>query len=125
MTMEMERRSTERLKCDDSAFTLVKTADAVHSVGRITDINLSGMGFRYITGMNASIKAFTVTVFSSKKPYIYINQLSCEVVYDYEIPDLSMDNVAVRHCGVKFVRLLPEQARRISLLLRELTANQV
>jgi hypothetical protein len=121
----MERRKTTRQSCGEGAFALVKGADDSCNVGRIIDISLSGMGFSTITDSNTVIEPVELTIFLSIKPFIHVNHIPCEAVYDHKTPGYSMGDLSVRHCGVKFGELDFEQISRLTTFLGEFDEAEI
>lgn len=121
----MERTNITRQRCEDGAFALIKGADGSCNVGTITDINLAGMSFNYITSGNVVIRPFELTLFLTHKPFMSINHILCRPVYDHAILGFSVRDIAVRRCGVKFEGLEPARVSMLTTFLNEIAGRKL
>ena len=110
----MERRKFTRFLTQDDAFAALR--GNLTKVGKICDISLKGLAFRYLAE-KISNETFThVDIFLSTNGF-HLPELPCKVVYD-EKDSISQSNVVLAYrCGLKFEPLREEQQNKLEFFL--------
>ena len=110
----MERRKFTRFLTQDDAFAALR--GDLTKVGKICDISLKGLAFRYLAE-KISNETFThVDIFLSTNGF-HLSDLPCTVVYD-EKESISQSHVVLAYrCGLKFEPLKEEQRNKLEFFL--------
>ena len=100
---DLERRENNRVEPKDIAFVALRPE--FEKLGRVLDISLEGLCFRYISQGSSVDKDIKVEIdlFVNDNPS-YLQNIPCETVYDTTIGSGSTltDGMGVRRCGLKF-----------------------
>ena len=124
MNIESERRESLRLR--PKAATFVALRPEFSKLGKLLDINRSGLCFQYVS-KGESVEtpaALNIDMFVSNNGY-YLPNIPCRMVYDEKLKR-EMDFVMgleYRRCGLRFDQLDKEQMDQLNLYLQEHTAG--
>jgi PilZ domain-containing protein len=110
----MERRKFTRFLTQNDAFAALR--GNLTKVGKICDISLKGLAFRYLAE-KISNETFThVDIFLSTNGF-HLPEIPCTVVYD-EKESISQSHVVLAYrCGLKFEPLKEEQQNKLEYFL--------
>jgi hypothetical protein len=118
----MERRRFTRFRAQDDAFAALR--GNFSKVGKINDISLNGLAFRYIAEKISDEKFAHVDVFLSKNGF-YLSGVPCTIVYD-EKEYISNSNPASPYrCGLKFKPLKEEKQNKLEFFLDNCTTGEI
>jgi hypothetical protein len=111
----MERRKFTRFRVQDDAFAALR--GNFSKVGKIYDISLNGMAFRYLDKNTAEEKYSQVDIFLTNNGFHLIG-VPCTIIYDVEELKYFKNNEVVPHrCGVKFGSLKEEQQNNLEFFI--------
>ena len=119
----MERRRFTRFKVQDDAYAALR---GNHSkVGKIKDISLNGLAFRYFAEKVCSINFKHVDIFLSSNGF-HVSDVPCTVVCDEKESALNYSSVITTYrCGLKFEGLNEEHQEKLEFFLNNCTTGQV
>jgi hypothetical protein len=81
-------------------------------VGRLRDVGMDGLAFRYI-GNGEAIKGSYVDVFMTEGDF-YLGKVPIKIMSDVEVvKKASSDSKTLRLCSVKFKKLTPHQKAKL------------
>jgi len=116
----MERRKFTRFQTQDDAYAALR--GNLTKVGKICDISLKGLAFRYLAEKISNETLNHVDIFLSTNGF-HLSDLPCTVVYD-EKESISNSNVVLPYrCGLKFEPLKEEQQIKLELFLNNFTTG--
>ena len=116
----MEKRKFTRFLVQDDAFAALR--GNFSKVGKIYDISLNGLAFRYLAEKMSNETFTHVDIFLSNNGF-HLSDVSCTVVYD-ERESISNSNVVSPYrCGLKFGPLNEEQQNKLDLFLNNHTTE--
>ena len=118
--MISEKRKHIRLLAKDDAYAALGT-DFI-KVGKLEDISLGGLAFRYIDNTEDCVHDFsTVTIFVSENEF-YLPDLACRLIYDFQL--YSTKNIQyfktrfrIIRCGVKFTTINEYQLDKLKFFM--------
>jgi len=114
----MERRKFTRFLTKDDAFAALR--GNLTKVGKIYDISLKGLAFRYLTDKIFNETFTRVDIFLSTNDF-HLSDVSCTVIYD-EQESISNSNVVLPYrCGLKFEPLREKQQNKLEFFLNNFT----
>lgn len=100
--MSEEKRKFKRLKVTEGAFAVFIKPDELINMGRIENICMGGLCLRYLSIDAGDQDRNTIKIFGSNERFIHLDKVRCRVVYDYEVPEGSWEQISTRCCGVEF-----------------------
>ena len=110
----MEKRKFTRFRAQDDAFAALR--GNFSKVGKIYDISLNGLAFKYFAEKRSNETFTHVDIFLSTNGF-HLPDLPCTVVYD-EKDSISQSNVVLAYrCGLKFEPLKEEQQNKLEFFL--------
>ena len=117
---DMERRKFTRFRVQDDAFAALR--GALTKVGKIYDISLNGLAFRYLSE-KISDETFTrVDIFLTSNGF-HLSDIPCSVIYDVKASTFGLNEISPYRCGLKFGRLNEEQQNKLDLFLNNHTTG--
>jgi len=122
MDSQTERRESLRLR--PKLDTFVALRPEFSTLGKLLDINRSGLCFLYLT-KEAPVdtpEAISIDMFDDTDGY-YLPNIPCRMVYDEKSKtDMTyITGLEYRRCGLRFDRLSPEQKEHLERYLKEHT----
>ena len=86
-------------------------------VGRIIDIGMDGLRFRYLASEELSDKSFEVDMFLSNTDF-YLERVPCEMISEAKIPRSPFGSLSIRKCSVQFGELTPNQMSQLEYFIQ-------
>ncbi len=100
-----EKRKFKRFKVKEGAFAAFIKPDELINMGRIQNVGMGGLCLRYLSMDADDEDRNEIKIFGCDGRFIHLDRVGCRVVYDYEIPEGSWEQVSTRCCGVEFENL--------------------
>lgn len=118
----MEKRKFTRFRAQDDAFAALR--GDYSKVGKIYDISLNGLGFRYLSEKRSDETFSHVDIFLTTNGF-HLSGLPCTIVYD-EKESISNSNVVSPYrCGLKFEGVNEAQQNKLEFFLNNHTTGKV
>jgi len=118
----MEKRKFTRFATQDDAFAALR--GRFSKVGKIHDISLNGLAFRYLAETISEEKFTHVDIFLSKNGF-YLYDVPCMVVYDEKDTVSNHNGVSPYRCGLKFEKVEQEQQIKLEFFINNFTTGVV
>ena len=116
----IERRKFTRFRAQDDAFAAL--IGNFSKVGKIYDISLNGLAFRYLA-KEMSKEVYThIIIFLSRKGF-HMFDLPCTVVYDEKKSMSNSNEISPYRCGLKFNPLKEDQQDNLDFFLNNHTTE--
>lgn len=100
--MSEEKRKYERFSVKEGAFAAFVNPNELINMGRIQNIGMGGLCVRYLSMERSSEDRSAIKIFGSNGRFIHLERVRCRVVYDYELPEGSWEQISTKCCGVEF-----------------------
>jgi len=118
----MERRKFTRFRAQDDAYAALR--GNYTKVGKIYDISLDGLAFRYLAEKVFSETFTHVDIFMSNNGF-HLSGVPCTVVCDEKECVYISPNIIPYRCGLKFEGLNEEQQNKLEFFLNNYTTGKV
>ena len=119
--IEMERRKFTRFEVQDDAFAAIR--GYFTKVGKIYDISLNGMAFRYLEKNTTEEKFSQVDIFLTNNGFHLIG-VPCTIIYDVKDSTYFKNNELIpNRCGIKFRSLNEEQQKSLDFFINNYTTG--
>jgi len=115
---DMEKRKFTRFLPQDDAYAALRGDFA--KVGKIYDISLNGLAFRYLAEKMSHEKFTHVDIFLSNNGF-HLSGVSCAVIYDAKETINNQHAVSPYRCGLKFERVDDEQQNKLEFFIDNYT----
>ena len=116
----MERRKFTRFRTQDNAFAALR--GDYTKVGKIYDISLNGLAFRYLAEQESE-EAFThVDIFLSENGF-HLLDAPCNIVYDVKEHTSGSMEISPYRCGLSFKPLNEEVQNKLNFFLNNYTIS--
>jgi hypothetical protein len=119
---DMERRKFTRFRARDDAFAALR--GDFSKVGKIYDISLNGLAFRYLAEEMSKEVYTHVDVFLSKNGF-YLSDVPCKIVYEAKEFSSDSNSDSPYRCGLKFKPLKDEKQDKLKYFLNNHTIGKV
>jgi PilZ domain-containing protein len=116
----MEKRKFTRFRAQNDAFAALR--GDYSKVGKIYDISLNGLAFRYLAEKRSSETFTHVDIFLSENGF-HLSGVHCTVVYDAKESMPNSHVVSPYRCGLKFGPLKEEQQDKLEFFLNNHTTE--
>ena len=116
----MERRKFTRFRAQDDAFAALR--GDFSKVGKIHDISLNGLAFRYIAEKMSNEKFTHVDIFLSNNGF-HLTGIPCSIIYDLKESTYKSNAVSPYRCGLKFEPLKEEKQDKLEFFLNNHTTG--
>ena len=116
----MERRKFTRFRVQDDAFAALR--GKFSKVGKISDISLNGLAFRYVAKKNPDKTFSRVDIFLTNNGF-HLDDVPCTIIYDVHESTSSLDGILAYRCGMKFEALNDEQQKQLEFFLENHTTG--
>ena len=110
----MERRKFTRFRAQDDAFAALQ--GKFSKVGKIYDISLNGLAFRYLAEKIPDERFTHVDIFLSTNGF-HLAGVPCTIVYDVKESTFGLNEVSPYRCGLKFDRVNEEQQNKLEFFI--------
>jgi hypothetical protein len=114
----MERRKFTRFEVRDDAFAALR--GNFSKVGKIYDISLNGLAFRYLAKETSETTYTHVDIFLSSNGF-HLADISCSVVYDEKESISDSNTISPYRCGLQFKALRASQQDQLEFFLNNHT----
>ncbi len=118
----MEKRKYTRFQTQDNAFAALR--GNFTKIGKIYDISLNGLAFRYLAEQESEERLTQVDIFLSKNGF-HMPNVPCSVVYDTKESTSSSNTVSPYRCGLSFDALGEVQQNKLEVFLNNHTTGEV
>ena len=123
--MMVERRKYARYLPQTNAFAAL--GRKYTRIGRIQNIALNGLAFKYIVG-DAQKKGATVADIILAGNVFHLHNIPCRIIYDFEMhmPHVNNDYAKIlttKICGLRFRRLSRDDAMQLNVFIENCTAK--
>lgn len=118
----MERRKFTRFQVQDNAYAALR--GNYTKVGKIYDISLNGLAFRYLAEKVFSENFNRVDIFLSNNGF-HLSGVPCSVVCDERECTYISPTITPYRCGLKFEGLNEKQKNELEFFLDNYTKGEV
>ena len=118
----MEKRKFTRFRAQDDAFAALR--GNFSKVGKIYDISLNGLAFRYLAEQEAEEEFTRVDIFLSGNGF-HLAGIPCNIVYNVKEDTLISMEISPYRCGLSFNVLQEEQQNKLEFFLNNHTTGKV
>lgn len=116
----MERRKFTRFLAQDGSFAALQ--GNLSKVGKIYDISLNGLAFRYLAE-KISDETFTkVDIFLTNNGF-HLAGIPCTIIYDVKESTFGLNEVSPYRCGLGFGRVDEEQQNKMEFFINNHTTG--
>ena len=121
---DMKKRKSTRFRTQDNAFAALRGQQT--KVGKIFDISLSGLAFRYLTEEKSTEAYNKADIFLSRNGF-HLPDVSCTIVYDVDVKEFMDGSYGIRayRCGLMFDPLEGEAKERLEYFLNNHTIGEL
>lgn len=117
----MERRKFTRFRVQDDAFAALR--EDYTKVGKIYDISLNGMAFRYLSEKIPKETFSQVDIFLTNNSF-HLTGVPCTILYDIKESTYFENNEVLPYrCGMKFESLKEEQQKHLEFFINNYTTG--
>ena len=119
------RRLFARFQVPEDEFQLIRQNN--RTIGWLKDISLHGLSYEYIATEKQQVDLEDIGIFSDKNKGIFLQGLSCKVVYDINVDEES-ETFSVfnfRRRGLKYRTLTKGQKDRLVYLINNVNDKSV
>lgn len=114
----MEKRKFTRFRAQDDAYAAL-WGDFI-KIGKICDISINGLAFRYMAEEMSDKEFTSVDVFLSKNGF-HLYNVPCTIVYDVIDSTSSLQAISQHRCGLKFEGIKEDQMEKLEFFLNNHT----
>ena len=118
----MERRKFTRFRTQDTAFAAVR--GDFTKVGKIYDISLNGLAFRYLAEEISEEEFNQVDIFLTNNGF-HLSSVPCTMVYNLKESTSTSLSISTYRCGLSFKPLNEEVQNKLNLFLNNYTISNV
>ena len=118
----MERRKFTRFRAQDSAFAALR--GDYSKVGKIYDISLNGLAFRYLAEEMSEEEYTHVDIFLSDNGF-HLHNVPCNVIYNVKESTSGSLSISPYRCGLKFKPLKGEKQVKLEFFLNNYSSGSV
>ena len=118
----MEKRKFTRFRTQDNAFAALR--GDFTKVGKIYDISLNGLAFRYLAEQESEETFTHVDIFLSDNGF-HLPDVPCNIVYDVKEHTSGSMAISPYRCGLSFNVLQEEQQNKLEFFLNNHTIGKV
>ncbi len=116
----MERRKFTRFLTQDDAFAAIR--GDFTKVGKIKDISMNGLAFRYLAEEIPDEVSTRVDIFLTGNGF-HLASVPCTIIYDVKEPTHSSIAISPYLCGLKFDQLEDDQQDKLEYFLNNHTTG--
>jgi len=118
----MERRKFTRFRTQDNAFAALR--GDFTKVGKIYDISMNGLAFRYLAEQLSEEEYSHVDIFLSDNRF-HLPDVSCTVIYNVKESASNSLSISPYRCGLSFKPLEGEVQNKLDYFLNNYTKGSV
>ncbi len=123
LKMILEKRRFKRFKSKKGAFAYFPKNGASITMGKILDMSIGGLSFQYFKSSEIDNGCSAIRILGNNGSLIRLDQIQCRIVYDYEVPETSWDQISVRRCGVEFKKINSEHKRKLKKFINHFAVD--
>jgi c-di-GMP-binding flagellar brake protein YcgR len=116
----MERRKFTRFRAQKNAYAALRGDDT--KVGKIYDISLNGMAFRYLAEKACSETFSQVDIFLSDNGF-HLSGVPCAIVCNEKECEYISAKIIPYRCGLKFEKMNEKQQHKLDFFLNNHTTG--
>jgi hypothetical protein len=116
----MERRKFTRFRTQDDAYAALRANNT--KVGKISDISLNGLAFKYLSERVCDEMFNHVDIFLSDNGF-HLHGVPCVIVCDEKECVYDPQGISLYRCGLKFVELNEEQGNKLEFFINNYTTG--
>ena len=116
----MEKRKFTRFRAQNDAYAALR-AD-FRKAGKICDISINGLAFRYFADKECNETFNRVDVFLSNSEF-HLPEIRCRVVYDVREPGSNSHSLSQFRCGLKFEQMKEENRDKLENFINNHTTG--
>lgn len=123
--MSIESRQHKRYHSKEGILAAFSSPDETRSIklGKIIDISHRGLAFQYLAMEKQTQTLSELRIVGSTGPFLHLEKIPCEVVYDLEIGGERESRLEARRCGVRFSDIPEDQLSRLNLFIQNYTTG--
>ena len=118
----MERRKFTRFRTQDNAFAAIR--GDFTKVGKIYDISLNGLAFRYLAEEISEEEFIQVDIFLTSNGF-HLSSVPCTMVYNIKESTSTSLSISAYRCGLSFKHLNEEVQNKLNFFLNNYTISNV
>ena len=118
----MERRKFTRFRAQDDAYAALR--GNYSKVGKIRDISLNGLAFRYFAEKVCDETFNHVDIFLSSNGF-HLSKVPCTVICDEKECVYNLPSIVQYRCGLKFELFNEEQENQLEFFINNYTTGIV
>jgi hypothetical protein len=119
---DMERRKFTRFRAQDNCFAALR--GDYSKVGKIYDISLNGLAFRYLAEQISEEEYTHVDIFLTNNGF-HLPGVPCTMVYNIQESTSTSLSISPYRCGLNFKPLKEEQQDKLEFFLNNYTISKV
>ncbi len=116
----MENREYTRFETQDNAYAALRGQRT--KVGKIVDISLNGLAFRYLAGEKSGEEHKKVDIFLSENGF-HLPDVACTIVYDVEDASEGSLGITLYRCGLTYGSLGEESQGKLEHFIDNYTTG--
>jgi len=116
----MERRKFTRFLAQNDAYAALRRDFS--KAGRIYDISLNGLAFKYFAESERNETFDRVDVFLSNSEF-HLPEIQCRVVYNVREPGSDGYSLSQFRCGLKFEHIKEENRNKLEIFINNHTTG--
>jgi hypothetical protein len=120
MSRSKEHRKFKRFQSAKGVFVGVGPYNT--KLGRLRDISLGGLGFRYV-GSDEPPNGSHLDIFATDHDF-YLGHVPFKIVSDFEIPKVPTSSTNMRRCCLRFRKLTNQQKAKLKELIHSHTIGE-
>jgi len=122
MTIRKDHRKHKRFQAPKGAFVGLGPHDI--QVGRLRDVSMGGLGFRYIGNGEPLKGTHYVDIFMADEDF-YLSRVPVKAVSDIEVLDKAPSAATtMKRCCLKFKKLTDEQRAKLEVFIDKYTMGE-
>jgi hypothetical protein len=117
----IERRKHKRFRVPRDAYVAVRPAYL--KLGRVIDIGIGGLTFRYIAEEHPPDLSSQLDIFLASEDF-YLDKVPFETISDFQADAIPFSSVRMRRTGVQFRDLTPDQKAQLEKFIQDHTIGE-
>ena len=118
----VERRKHKRFLARRDAYVAVRPGYL--KLGRVIDIGIGGLTFRYIAEGHPPDLSSQLDIFLASQDF-YLDKVPFETISDFQADAIPFSSVSMRECSVQFGDLTSEQKSQLAFFIQNHTTEEV
>ena len=118
----VERRKHKRFQARQDAYVAVRPAYL--KLGRVIDIGIGGLTFRYVAEEHPPDLSSQLDIFLASQDF-YLDKVPFGIISDFQADAIPFSSVSMRDCSVQFGELTPDQKFELESFIQNHTLGEV